>query len=158
MNDLHHIRSGDTLRHAQSDLPSGLYRILIPKGTNLWATPSFFGLPGAGALTMSQPERDNTFCADRDRWLYLQFNFPAGKTLAVNSIIDLHDTPVVQQSTPDLDVAIRALGYANQSGLVDVLRRMANVSTDEQLVEWVLSQNGLWPSICKMVKLAEAKK
>ena len=126
--DLTHTRTGDTLRYKQADLPSGLYRILIPAGTLLWqvgintylsdepasayacfdkppaepyedagvdtrtvlermwrgATLSFYGLPGAGALTMSQPERASTFRADRDRWLYVQFNFPAGRALAVN--------------------------------------------------------------------------
>ena len=34
--DLTHTRTGDTLRHAQSGLPSGLCRILIPAGTHLW--------------------------------------------------------------------------------------------------------------------------
>lgn len=36
--ELPHTRTGDTLRHAQSGLPSGLYRILIPAGTHLWRT------------------------------------------------------------------------------------------------------------------------
>lgn len=36
--ELTHTRTGDTLRNAQSGLPSGLYRILIPAGTHLWRT------------------------------------------------------------------------------------------------------------------------
>jgi len=34
--ELIHTRTGDTLRNAQSGLPSGLYRILIPAGAQLW--------------------------------------------------------------------------------------------------------------------------
>lgn len=34
--ELPHALAGDTLRHAAHDLPSGLYRILIPRGANLW--------------------------------------------------------------------------------------------------------------------------
>lgn len=34
--ELIHFRTGDTLRNAQSGLPSGLYRIRIPAGTQLW--------------------------------------------------------------------------------------------------------------------------
>ena len=36
--ELNHIRTGNTLRNAQSGLPSGLYQILIPAGTHLWRT------------------------------------------------------------------------------------------------------------------------
>lgn len=38
MTELTHTRTGDTLRNAQSGLPSGLYHILIPAGTHLWRT------------------------------------------------------------------------------------------------------------------------
>ena len=38
VQELTHTRTGDTLRHAQSGLPSGLYRVLIPAGTHLWRT------------------------------------------------------------------------------------------------------------------------
>ena len=36
VQELTHTRTGTTLRSAQSGLPSGLYRILIPAGTHLW--------------------------------------------------------------------------------------------------------------------------
>ena len=36
VQELAHTRTGDTLRYKQADLPSGLYRILIPAGTHLW--------------------------------------------------------------------------------------------------------------------------
>ena len=38
IQELIHTRTGDTLRNAQSGLPSGLYRILIPAGAHLWRT------------------------------------------------------------------------------------------------------------------------
>ena len=38
VQELTHTRTGDTLRYKQADLPSGLYRILIPAGTHLWRT------------------------------------------------------------------------------------------------------------------------
>lgn len=34
--ELNFTRDGDTMRFARSDMDSGLYRILIPKGTHLW--------------------------------------------------------------------------------------------------------------------------
>lgn len=36
--ELTHTRTGDVLRSAQSGLPSGLYRILMPAGAHLWRT------------------------------------------------------------------------------------------------------------------------
>lgn len=200
--ELIHTLTDKTLRYAQAGLPSGIYKILIPKGTHLWrvgittylsdepayaiasfdaepvepgvplgpdtrntlerlwsgSTLTFDSPPRSGTLSISAPESTSTFRSDRDRWLYLRISFPSGKALNFTSQIDLYESPVVRGPVPDLDVAIRALGYANQSGLVDVLRRMANASTDEQLVDWVLAQNGLWPAICKTVELAEKSK
>lgn len=34
--ELHHVLAGDTLRCAESDLPSGAYKIRIPAGTAAW--------------------------------------------------------------------------------------------------------------------------
>ena len=204
--ELTHTRTGNTLRYKQADLPSGLYRILIPAGTLLWqvgintylsdepasayacfdkppaepyedagvdtrtvlermwrgATLSFYGLPGAGALTMSQPERPSTFRADRDRWLYVQFNFPAGRALAVNSIIELHadaaPAPAPAQPEPSLELAQRTLDYAHRAGLVKALMLTAGARNDDELINWMLRQGDLWFSLCRMVGLAEQGK
>lgn len=202
--ELIHTRTGNTCRYKQSDLPSGLYRILIPAGTHLWqvgintylsddpasayacfdkspaepyedagvdtrdvlarlwhgATLSFYGLPGAGALTMSQPERTSTFRADRDRWLYLQFNFPAGRALAVNSIIDLHADAAPAPAPlpgPSLALAQRTLDYAHRAGLVKALMLTAGARNDEELVAWMQRQGDLWFSLCRLAGLAESK-
>ena len=200
MTELHHTRSGDTLRYAQSGLPSGLYRILIPAGTRLWrtgvqtylsdepasalasfdaqpigpsepcgpdtrdtlarlwagATLSFYSPPGSGTLMLSQPESTSDFRADRDRWLYLQLNFPAGKALGWQSQIDLHaDAAPAPLPTPSLDLAQRTLSYAHKAGLVAALMHTSKARSDDELIEWMLAQGDLWFSLCRMVGLVE---
>ena len=202
--ELLHIRAGETLRHAQADLPSGLYRILIPAGTHLWrvgvstylyntparglaafdappvapgeplgtgtqhtlerlwggATLAFYSPENSGTLSLSAPESTSTFRADRDRWLYLQLEFPAGKALSFASQIVLHSdqapTPAPQPAvSPEL--AQRALAYAQQAGLIDALRRTSGATTDDELIDWAMAQGDLWPSICRMVEIVEAQ-
>ena len=200
MNELAHTRSGDTLRHAQSGLPSGLYRVMIPAGTHLWrtgvqtylsdepasalasfdappigpgepcgpdtrhtlerlwagATLSFYSPPGSGTLMLSQPESTSDFRADRDRWLYLQLNFPAGKALGWQSQIDLHaDAAPAPLPTPSLDLAQRTLSYAHKAGLVAALMHTSKARSDDELIEWMLAQGDLWFSLCRMVGLVE---
>ena len=202
--ELLHVRSGDTLRHAQADLPSGLYRIQIPAGTKLWrvsvqtylydaparallafdAPPVAPGTPAgpdtrdtlarlwagatlafeapalSGGLSISQPEATSTFVADRDRWLYLSLDFPAGRVLSWQSQIELHagqaPAPAPQPAvSPEL--AQRTLAYAQQAGLIDALRRTAGATTDDELIDWAMAQGDLWPSICRMVEIVEAQ-
>lgn len=201
---LTHTRTGDTLRHAQSGLPSGLYQILIPAGTHLWrtgvqtylsdepasalasfdapptgpaepcgpdtrntlarlwagATLSFESPARSGTLMISQPESTSVFRADRDRWLYLQLNFPSGKALGWQSQIDLHADaePVPAPATqpePSLALAGRTLDYAHRAGLVGALRATAGVRSDDELVAWMQRQGDLWFSLCRLVGLAE---
>ena len=203
MTELHHTRSGDTLRYAQSGLPSGLYRILIPAGTRLWrtgvqtylsdepasalasfdaqpigpsepcgpdtrdtlarlwagATLSFYSPPGSGTLMLSQPESTSDFRADRDRWLYLQLNFPAGKALGWQSQIDLHaDAAPAPLPPPSLDLAQRTLAYAHKAGLVTALMHASKARSDDELIDWMLRQGDLWFSLCRLVGLAEQGK
>lgn len=202
--ELHHSLTGDALRHTAHDLPSGLYRILIPAGTKLWrvsvqtylfdaparALLSFDGPPvdpgqpcgpdtrdtlarlwaGAtlafeaparsGGLSISQPEAASTFVADRDRWLYLSLDFPAGRVLSWQSQIELHaghaPAPAPQPAvSPEL--AQRTLAYAQQAGLIDALRRTSGATTDDELIDWAMAQGDLWPSICRLVEVVEAQ-
>ena len=196
VQELTHTRTGDTLRYKQADLPSGLYRILIPAGTHLWATGintylsdepasahacfdkppaepfedagvdtrnvlermwrgatlSFYGLPGAGALTMSQPERTSTFRADRDRWLYVRFNFPAGRALAVNSIIDLHADAA---PAPAVDPALyaRTQELVTKVGLVQSMYRLSGCASNADFEKKAI-ESGVWPGLIEMVRLA----
>ena len=201
MTDLHHTRSGDTLRHSVHDLPSGLYRILIPAGARLWrvsvqtylydaparallafdappvapgtpagpdtrdtlarlwagATLAFEAPARSGGLSISQPESTSTFKADRDRWLYLSLDFPAGRVLSWQSQIELHaDSAPAPAPLPTVspDLAQRTLALAQKAGLVDVLRRMAGAQTDDELVDWVGRQPDLWHSLCRLVDIA----
>ena len=198
--ELQHTRSGDTLRHAQSGLHSGLYRVMIPAGTHLWRTgvqtylsdepasalASFDAPPAApgepcgpdtrdtlarlwagatlafesparsGTLMLSQPESTSDFRADRDRWLYLQLNFPAGKALGWQSQIDLHaDAAPAPLPTPSLDLAQRTLSYAHKAGLVTALMHTSKARSDDELIDWMLRQGELWFSLCRLVGLAE---
>ena len=203
--ELIHTRTGDTLRNAQSGLPSGLYRILIPAGAHLWrtgvqtylsdepasalasfdapptgpgepcgsdtrntmarlwagATLSFYSPERSGTLMISQPESTSPFRADRDRWLYLQLNFPDGKALGWQSQIDLHadaaPAPAPAQPEPSLELAQRTLALAHKAGLVVALKATAGVRNDEELVAWMQRQGDLWFSLCRMVGLAEQR-
>lgn len=200
---LTHTRTGNTLRHAQSGLPSGLYRILIPAGTHLWrtgvqtylsdepasalasfdapptgpgepcgpdtrntlarlwagATLAFESPPRSGTLMISQPESTSPFRADRDRWLYLQLNFPAGKALGWQSQIDLHaDAAPAPQPEPSLELAQRTLALAHKAGLVVALMKTSGAQSDDALVDWMLRQGDLWFSLCRLVGLAEQGK
>ena len=202
---LTHTRTGDTLRHAQSGLPSGLYQILIPAGTHLWrtgvqtylsdepasalasfdapptgpgepcgpdtrhtlarlwagATLAFESPASSGTLMLSQPESTSPFRADRDRWLYLQLHFPAGKALGWQSQIDLHadaaPAPAPAQPEPSLELAQRTLDYAHRAGLVKALMLTAGARNDDELIDWVQRQGDLWPSICRLVEITEAQ-
>ena len=165
MNELAHTRSGDTLRNAQSGLPSGLYRVLIPAGTHLWRTgvqtylsdepasalASFDAPPAApdepcgpdtrdtlarlwagatlafesparsGTLMLSQPESTSDFRADRDRWLYLQLNFPAGKALGWQSQIDLHADAAPAPAPVSTKIKALMVGDSVMYGYLDSL-------------------------------------
>lgn len=198
--ELIHVRTGDTLRHAQSGLHSGLYRVMIPAGTHLWrtgvqtylsdepasalasfdappavpgescgpdtrdtlarlwagATLAFESPARSGTLMLSQPESTSDFRADRDRWLYLQLNFPAGKALGWQSQIDLHaDAAPAPLPTPSLDLAQRTLSYAHKAGLVAALMHTSKARSDDELIAWMLAQGDLWFSLCRMVGLVE---
>ena len=200
--ELIHTRAGHILRHAQSGLPSGLYRILIPAGAKLWrvsvqtylydaparallafdappvapgtpagpdtrdtlarlwagATLAFEAPERSGGLSISQPESTSTFRADRDRWLYLSLDFPAGRVLSWQSQIEVHAGHApAPKPTVSPELAQRTLALAQQAGLIDALRKMAQATTDDELVNWAMAQGDLWPSICRLVGITEAQ-
>lgn len=129
----------------------------------LWAgaTLSFYSPERSGSLMLSQPESTSPFRADRDRWLYLQLTFPAGKALAWKSQIDLHadaaPAPAPAQLEPSLELAQRTLDYAHRAGLVKALMLTAGARNDDELINWMLRQGDLWFSLCRLAGLAEAK-
>ena len=195
--ELTHTRTGNTLRHAQSGLPSGLYQILIPAGTHLWRTgvqtylsdepasalasfdapPTGPGEPcgpdtrntlqrlwaGAtlaferparsGTLMISQPESTSVFRADRDRWLYLQLNFPAGKALGWQSQIVLGEIP--KPAPPAIDPALyaRAHSLVEKVGLVQSMYRLSGCTNNDDFDKKVI-ESGVWPGLIEMVRLA----
>jgi len=111
---------------------------------------------------LSQPESTSPFRADRERWLYLQLTFPAGRALGWQSQIDLHadaaPAPVPPQvPDPSLALAGRTLDYAHRAGLVGALRATAGARNDDELVAWMQRQGDLWFSLCRMVGLAEQR-
>lgn len=116
----------------------------------------------SGVLSVSQPEMGGAWRADRERWVYLQFDFGPYLCRSMQSQIDLHadaaPAPAPAQPEPSLELAQRTLGYATQSGLVAALMKTAGAQTEEQLIDWVRSQGDLWFSLCRMVGLAEQGK
>lgn len=128
----------------------------------LWAgaTLSFYSPERSGSLMLSQPESTSPFRADRDRWLYLQLKFPAGKALAWKSQIDLHADAAPAPAPlpePSLELAQRTLDYAHRAGLVKALMLTAGASNDGELIDWMQRQGDLWFSLCRLTGLAEAK-
>ena len=127
----------------------------------LWAgaTLAFESPASSGTLMISQPESTSVFRADRDRWLYLQLNFPSGKALGWQSQIDLHadaaPAPAPTQPEPSLELAQRTLDYAHRAGLVKALLLTAGARNDDELINWMLRQGDLWFSLCRLVGLAE---
>lgn len=58
--------------------------------------------PGnSGTLSISQPEMGGAWRADRERWLYLQLDFPGGRTLGWQSQVVL-DAAFAQPPAPGL--------------------------------------------------------
>ena len=126
----------------------------------LWAgaTLAFDAPPLSGGLSISQPESTSTFKADRDRWLYLSLDFPAGRVLSWQSQIEVHAGHApAPQPTVSPELAQRTLALAQQAGLIDALRKMARATTDDELVNWAMAQGDLWPSICRLVEITEAQ-
>ena len=124
----------------------------------LWAgaTLAFESPARSGTLMLSQPESTSDFRADRDRWLYLQLDFPAGKALGWQSQIDLRaDAAPAPLPTPSLDLAQRTLSYAHKAGLVAALMHTSKARSDDELIEWMLAQGDLWFSLCRVVAAAE---
>ena len=226
ISELTHIRTGNVLRNAQSGLPSGLYRILIPAGTHLWrsaadtfladepanallsfdsppvapgepcgpdtrntlqrlwagATLSFYSPERSGSLTLSQPESTSQFRADRDRWLYLQLTFPAGKALAWKSQIDLHADAAISSSIelhpstdtgtgtntgtgtdtgtsqPAVDPALyaRTQELVVRVGLVQSMYRLSGCTNNSDFEKKAI-ESGVWPGLIEMVRLAGGK-
>lgn len=126
----------------------------------LWAgaTLAFEAPERSGGLSISQPESTSTFRADRDRWLYLSLDFPAGRVLSWQSQIEMHAGHApAPKPTVSPDLATRTLALAQQAGLIDALRKMARATNDDELVNWAMAQGDLWPSICRLVEITEAQ-
>lgn len=117
----------------------------------------------SGVLSVSQPEMGGAWRADRERWVYLQFDFGPYLCRSMQSQIDLHadaaraPTPAPQPE-PSLALAGRTLEYAHRAGLVGALRATAGVRNDDELVAWMQRQGDLWFSLCRLVGLAEGGK
>lgn len=123
----------------------------------LWdgETLGFYSPPNSGTLTISSPDSTTQFRTDRERWLYLKMQFPSGRVYSWDSHIELHADAKVDDEGLGMELAMRALDYANRSGLTAALMRTAKASTEAELISWVQKQDDLWPSLCRMVSLAE---
>jgi hypothetical protein len=121
----------------------------------------------SGVLSVSQPEMGGAWRADRERWVYLQFDFGPYLCRSMQSQIDMPadaapapapaptPTPLPE---PSLALAGRTLSLAHQAGLVRALMLTAGARNDDELVAWMQRQGDLWFSLCRMVGLAEGGK
>ena len=189
--ELKHTVSGNLKSFAQANLKSGLYKILLPKGTTAWdisiqtylvdqgcsaflkldsepinytsttiddtrktlsglvsgLTLGAYSPPNSGTIMISNTERPSKVKLDRDRWLFIYFDFPAGKALNVQSRIevDAAAAPVADEK----EVII--LKLMQESGLVAGLLNLTGF-TEAQLVERAIS-SGTWVAINKFYDL-----
>ena len=117
-----------------------------------------FSPESSGALTISTPEATDTFVTDRERWLYLDLVFPAGKTLSWYSRIELAEghvapAPVPTPAAPS-HLEGRTLDLAQRSGLVPALARLSGAANDAELVTKA-RDSGAWAALVEMVRLSE---
>jgi len=116
-----------------------------------------FSPENSGALTISTPESTAPFVTDRERWLYLDLVFPAGKTLSWYSRIELAEGRVAPVPAP-LPVPNpwegRTLDLAQRSGLVPALARLSRAKSDADLVTKA-RDSGAWAALVEMVRLSE---
>lgn len=101
----------------------------------------------SGVLSVSQPEMGGAWRADRERWVYLQFDFGPYLCRSMQSQIDLHAdaTPAPSpQPEPSLELAQRTLAYAHKAGLVVAFMKTSGAQSDDALVDWMLRQGDLW--------------
>lgn len=115
----------------------------------------------SGVLSVSQPEMGGAWRADRERWVYLQFDFGPYLCRSMQSQIDLHADAAPApspQPEPSLELAQRTLAYAHKAGLVVAFMKTSGAQSDDALVDWMLRQGDLWFSLCRMVGLAEQGK
>ena len=191
VQELKHNTTGNLKSFAQANLKSGLYKILLPKGTTAWdisiqtylvdqACTAFLKLdseppnitsnaiddtrktlswlvsglalgayspPSSGTIMISNTERPSKVKLDRDRWLFIYFDFPAGKALNVQSRIE------VEAATPVADEKeVIILKLMQESGLVAGLLNLTGF-TEAQLVERAIS-SGTWVAINKFYDLS----
>lgn len=112
----------------------------------------------SGALTISTPESTDPFVTDRERWLYLDLVFPAGKTLSWYSRIELADghvapAPAASPAEPS-PLEGRTLDLAQRSGLVPALARLSGAANDAELVDKT-RDSGAWAALVELVRLSE---
>lgn len=117
-----------------------------------------FSPENSGALTISTPESTDPFVTDRERWLYLDLVFPAGKALSWYSRIELAEGHVVSAPVPTpaapSHLEGRTLDLARRSGLVPALARLSGAANDADLVAKA-RDSGAWAALVEMVRLSE---
>ncbi len=107
-------------------------------------------------MTISTPESTDPFVTDRERWLYLDLVFPAGKTLSWYSLIELAEGRVAPVSAPlpvPSPLEGRTLDLARRSGLVPALARLSGAANDADLVTKA-RDSGAWAALVEMVRLS----
>ena len=112
---------------------------------------SAFSPEDSGTLMISNTERPSKVKLDQDRWLYINFNFPAGKALNVQSIVEIDAAAAQEPKTPTKDEKIISL--MQESGLVAGLLNLTGL-TEAQLVSKALS-SGTWLAINKFYDLVK---
>ena len=117
-----------------------------------------FSPENSGALMISTPEATDPLVTDKERWLYLDLVFPAGKALSWYSRIELAESHVVSAPVPTPaapnHLEGRTLDLAQRSGLVPALARLSGAANDADLVAKA-RDSGAWAALVEMVRLSE---
>lgn len=109
----------------------------------------------SGVLSVSASER-GAWRADRERWVYLQFDFGPYKCRSMQGRIDLHADAVTEQ--PDIDAALleRTRQYVNASGYTDAIRAFGGFGPGEDAALVAKATScGLVKALTDMVRMAE---
>lgn len=108
----------------------------------LWGgdTLEFYSPPGSGTLSISAPESTNTFITDRDRWLYINFDFPSGKALSFSSQITVKAVPT------DVEVFLQQL---HKAGLSQALYLLSGADNEQTFLNKVLD-TGTWQALLNL--------
>lgn len=122
---------------------------------DLWSgkTLRSYSPPDAQTLVLGKNGSSN-FVAERDRWLYINIGFPAGRSMSFDSILEVDPSATETQKPKEETLEDRAARLTVESGLYESLLAFGNCKDADDLIAKAVKYN-VWPSIINLVSGAE---